>query len=388
MVLMLDNLTRAILLILLVCGAAHSQGPTRFTVETADGTHKAVELVALTDTRVLTIVEAGRRRTLERWIEMHRENQKLPALLDRDFALLTNGDRIPLQPATPALLEDGRLILRCAKTLPGATQKALSVYAPHVALLFWSFPDGIDDADLFFARLQRETRKRDVVYLKNGDRIEGNIFALADKTGCVSAGEGRKTQTPWANIAGIAWNTDRQARLRTKKSYYRVVLDGGARVNFLDLRFDEKTRRWLGTTQFGANLEMPDSAILAIDERQGQTVDLSDLTYTRYEHRPYLGATWPLVLDAGATGHSLRLDASFYEKGLGTHASCSVAYKLNGQYQRLRQHRRHRPRARPRGRVRLFVELDGKRTDLNSGKEITARDAPLQIRLDVGGVRT
>jgi hypothetical protein len=166
------------------------------------------------------------------------------------------------------------------------------------------------------------------------------------------------------------------------------VLDGGARVNFLDLRFDEKTRRWLGATQFGANLEMPESAILAIDERQAQTVELSDLTYTRYEHRPYLGASWPLVLDAGATGHPLRLAGSTFEKGLGTHASCSVAYKLDAQYQRFDSIVGIDPDRAPRGRTRVAIELDGKRTDLNAGKEITARDTPLQVRLELRGVRT
>jgi NPCBM/NEW2 domain len=382
------KITRPILLMLLFGGAVHAQGPARFTIETAEETHKASGLIALAETRALTIIEAGRRRTLERWIELRREGQTLPALLNRNFALLTNGDRIPLEPAASVLLQDGRLLLRCAKTLPGAPEKAVSLYAPHVAVLFWSLPDGIDDADSLIAKIQREVRKRDVIYLKNGDRIEGTIAAMTDKTGCVSVNEGRNTATPWANIAGIAWNTDRQARLRTKKSYFRVVLDGGARVNFLDLRFDEKTLRWLGTTQFGTSLDMPESAVLAIDERQGQAVDLSDLTYTRYEHRPYLGASWPLVLDAGVTGHPLSLAGNAFEKGLGTHASCSVSYKLEAQYQRFDSIVGIDPERAPRGRARIALEIDGKRIDLNAGKEMTARDAPLQIRLDVRGVRT
>jgi hypothetical protein len=380
------------ILLLFFLTAARAQEPVRFTIETAELTHKAAELVALTDARTLTFTEAGRQRTLQRWLELRREGRTLPALLKRDFALLTNGDRIPLEPAAPALLEDNRLLLQCARTLPGAPEKALSLYAPHVALVFWSLPEGADDADLFFARLQRETRKRDVVHLKNGDRIEGTITALAAKTGCVSVNvnvnDGRKTQTPWANIAGIAWNTDRQARLRTKKPYFRAVLGGGARINFLELSFEEKTRRWLGKTQFGASLEMPEAAVLAIEARQDQAVDLGELTYLRYEHRPYLGAAWPLVLDASATGHPLRLGGRTFEKGLGTHASCSIVYKLDGQYQRFDSIVGIDPERAPRGRAHAAIELDGKRIELNAGKELTGRDAPLPVRLDVRGVRT
>jgi hypothetical protein len=44
------------------------------------------------------------------------------------------------------------------------------------------------------------------------------------------------------------------------------------------------------------------------------------------------------------------------------------------------------PRSR-RGRARLAVELDGKKVELNEGKELTSHDPPLQVRLDVAGVR-
>ena len=383
---MTANLRRSILLTLALAAAAQAQEPTRFSVETAESAHKAVELVELNQGG-LTFIEAGRRRTAEKWIELRRDGKPLPALLDRDFALLTNGDRIPLDSVAPALLENNRLILRLGKSLPGATEKPSSIYAPYVALVFWSLPDGVEDADLFFARLQRETRKADIVFLRNGDRIEGTIAEMAAKTGIVSVNAGRKTPTRWADVAGIAWNTERQARLRTKKPYYRVVLDGGARINFLDLRFDGTTGRWKGKTQFGPELEMPLAAVLAVDERQGQAVDLSELTPARYEHRPYLGVSWPLGVDADAAGHSLRVAGSTFEKGLATHASCSVSYKLDGQFQRFDSLIGIDARRSPRGKVRAAIELDGKRTELNAGKEIAPRDEPLPIRMDVRGVK-
>ena len=34
-----------------------------------------------------------------------------------------------------------------------------------------------------------------------------------------------------------------------------------------------------------------------------------------------------------------------------------------------------------------YIELDGKRLDLNNGKELTSKTAPLPLRLDVRGVR-
>jgi NPCBM/NEW2 domain len=194
-------------------------------------------------------------------------------------------------------------------------------------------------------------------------------------------------QTAWSKLAGIAFNTERQARLRTKKTYVRTVLDGGARVNFLELRFEEKTRQWIGKTQFGATLELPEASVLAAEVRQGQAVDLAELTPTRYEHRPYLGAAWPLRKDAALTGQPLRIRENTYEKGLGTHAACQVAYKLDGQYQRFDAVVGIDDMARL-GKARVAIDLDGKRIDLNDGKELTSQSPPLTVRLDVRKVRT
>jgi hypothetical protein len=369
------------------CGRAGGQEPSpRFTIETPAQTRSGCSLIALDADGTLHVEHSAARAALPRFIEIRREGKNLPPLLTRNFVSLSNGDRLPLAAEASASLEESRLRVWPANSLLGANGKGLDLFAPNVVLLFWSLPDGVDDAERFFGRLQHEPRKRDVVFLQNGDRIEGTLAALDPKIGCVIATDGRKVQTPWPKLAGIAWNTDRQARLRTKKTYSRAVLEGGARVNFLELRFQEKARRWTGKTQFGATLELPESSLLALDVRQGLAVDVSALTPARYEHRPFLGAAWPLAKDAAATGRPLRLNGSTYERGLGTHAACKVAYKIDGQYQRF-DALVGIDESSPRGRARAAIDLDGKRIDLNDGKELTSQTAPLRVQLDVGNVR-
>jgi hypothetical protein len=366
--------------------AGDQEPPPRFTIDTPTQTHSGCALVALEENGTLHIDAAGSRVKLPSFCEMRRDGHKLPPLLTRNFVCLSNGDRLPIDGNASAILEGNKLRIWPAKSFLTAHAKGMELFAPHVVLLFWSLPDGVDDAERFFMQLQEEPRKRDVVYLLNGDRIEGTVASLGG-SGCMIATDRRKVQTPWSKLAGIAWSTERQARLRTKKSYTRAVLEGGARVNFLDLRCEEKTRRWVGKTQFGAVLELPDASVIALDVRQGQAVDLSDLTPARYEHRPYLGAAWPLVKDAAATGQPLRLFGNTYEKGLGTHAACQVAYKLDGQYQRFDGLVGIDDASR-RGRAKVAIDLDGKRIDLNDGKELTSQTEPLTVRLDVRNVRT
>jgi hypothetical protein len=368
------------------CLAADEPLP-RFTIETPAESRSGCALIAMGETGALQVEQTGTRARLPGYIGIRQEGRKLPALLTRNFVSLTNGDRLPLDPDAAVSLEDSRLHVWPAKSLPSARADGLKLFAPNVVLLFWALPDGVDDVERFFARLQEDPRKRDAVYLHNGDRVEGTVTALSAKVGCVVTTDGRKVQTPWSQLAGIAWNTDRQARLRTKKPYARAVLQGGARVNFLELRFEEKTRRWVGKTQFGASLKLPEASVLAVDMRQGLAVDLADLTPARYEHQPYLGVAWPLMKAAAASGRPLLLNGSTYEKGLGTHAPCRVAYKLDGKYQRFDALVGIDDSSR-RGRARVAIELDGKRLELNEGKQWTSQTAPVFVRLDVRKVRT
>jgi hypothetical protein len=367
--------------------AITQEAPPRFAVETAAQTHAGCMLLSMAESGALHLKVGDADKKLDQLVELRQDGRLLPPMLTRNFVSLSNGDRLPLDADAAASLQDGRLRVWPAKELGDLHDKGLSLFGPNVVLLFWSVPDGVDDAERFFAELQEESRKRDVAYLKNGDRIEGTLSALGGKTGCVFTSDGRKVQTPWAQLAGIAFNTDRQARLRTKGRFARAILDGGARVNLLDLRFDDKSRRWAGKTQFGAAIDLPEVCLLALDVRQAAAVDLSEMTPARYEHRPYLGPAWPLAKDAAATGRPLRLAGNTFEKGLGMHAASQATYKLDGKYTRFDAVVGIDEMSR-RGRARVAIEVDGKRIDLNEGKELTAQTTPLPVRLDVKGVRT
>lgn len=355
-----------------------------FTADAA--TRTTGTLLGLTDDGAIHLQSAGMRLSLPRLIELRQDQKNLPPRLTRNFVSLSNGDRLPLDADAAAILDNGRLRLWPHPALPGFTAKNLNLFAANVVLLFWSLPDGVDDPERFFAQLQDEPRKRDAVYLKNGDHLEGAVIGLDGKTGCTLDIAGRKVQTAWSKLAGIAFNTDRLARLRTKKAYYRAVLDGGARVNFVDMKFEDKPRRFVGKTQFGVAFEIPESSLLALDVCQGPAVVLAEQTPARYEHRPFLGASWALAKDAAATGGPLCLAGDTFEDGIGMHAPSQVSYKLDGKFERF-----HAlvgiDAASKRGRAKVALELDGKRIDLHDGKELTIQNAPLLIRQDVTGVR-
>jgi hypothetical protein len=381
------KITLSLLVALALVAAADAQDAPRFTIDTPTQTRSGCSLRALDETGTLKLQDGAGCLVLPRFVEIRQDGPKLPALLTRHFVSLSNGDRLPLDPDAPAKLAASRLHVWPAKSLSGAPAKGLDLFAPYVVLLFWSLPEGVDDPERFFAELQEAPRKRDAVYLQNGDRLDGAIVALGEKTGCVVSIDGRKVETPWSKLAGIAFNTERQARLRTKKPFYRAVLDGGARVNFLELKFEEKPRVWIGKTQFGTVLELPEASMIAVETRHAMALDLADLTPARYEHRAFLGAAWPLMKDAAVSGQPLRIQGNSFEKGLGTHAACQVVYKLDEKFQRFDAIVGIDELAR-KGRARVAIDLDGKRIELNDGKELTSQTPPITLRLDVNKVRT
>jgi hypothetical protein len=359
----------------------------RWTVETTTHTIGHSTLGALDAKGTLHVRVDAEQLALPRVVELRRTDVTLPALLTRNCVCLTNGDRIPLDPDAPAVLEGSRLRVWPGKSLPALNAEGVSLYVPTVVMAFWAIPDGVENAERYLAEIEAEPRKRDVVFLQNGDRLEGTVTKLTGKDGCIVTVGARHIHTPWAKLAGIAWSTERQSRLRTKKTYWRATLDGGARINFLDATFDEKTRRWTGVTQFGATLDLPEAGVIALDRRQAAAIDLADLTPTRYEQRPYLDVAWPLVKNASVSGSPIRIRENTYEHGVGVHAPCRVEYKLDGQYQRFLVTVGIHDAAR-RGRAKVAIELDGKRINVNEGKELTNQTPPIPVHLDVTRART
>jgi hypothetical protein len=387
LILMSTRPLAAVVFACLLHGAVAQAPPLRHAVVTATDCCAGASLLAMNADGVLQIDDGEKRRTVPRLVELRQEGALLPAFPTRSFLLLTNGDRIPLDPEAAANLTESKLRVWPDKSLPKWSVSSLTVYAPNVVMLFWSVPDGVEDAELFYAKLHEERRKHDVVYLQNGDRIEGALAEINSKAGVIVMSDRKKVQTPWSKLAGIAWNTDRQARLRSVKTHWHAVLKGGARLNFPELGLDEKSHVWSGKTQFGAPLELPMDSVLSLEVRLGSALDLAELTPVRYEQRPYLGVSWPLAKNAAVTGHPLRLSSGTYEKGLSVHAPCRVSYALNGAYQRFDSLVGFDETQARRGRARLAVEFDGKRIELNGGIELTSRDPPLSVQLDVRGVR-
>jgi hypothetical protein len=319
-------------------------------------------------------------------VSLRRRGLALPAHPAGPQVVFANGDRVPLHARPGLRLTGERLHFRPQTPLrPGGTD--LDPPLRTVALVWLSAPAGAGDAAPFLRRLLAEPRPRDLVLLRDGDRVEGNLVALGPEGCRVLAGR-RRVDLPLERVGVIVRGGQIRALDPPAGPYGHLVLTDGSRLALTAARADGERRTLRGKTAFGAAIEVPLERVAALDVRQGVAVYLSDLEPRAYEHTAFLGASWPLARDGTVAGRELRLGGATYDKGLGMHSASRVTYDLGGRYRRFEAVVGLDERTGKRGRVRVAVLVDGKERPLDRGGALTLADGPVRVRLDVREART
>lgn len=315
-------------------------------------------------------------------ISLRRHGTTLPPFPLGNFVVLTNGDWITL--SRPRLDEE-RLRFVPSGLRPEQGEET-AVPLAYVSQLWLKLPEGQRDVFSLVRRFTGQPPTADVVFLINGDRIEGKVAGL-DPKGCRVRTGSQDILLSLERLAGIVFSGELQAPLRSRGPWWHVVLVDGSRLGFSTLRLDAGRPVFSGKALAGPRLEIPLPGVVALDRRQGRAVYLSDLKAKAYQHTPFFGVHWPLMADASVNGQPLRLAGQTYDKGLGLHSHSRVSYDLAGQYQRLEATVGLDDLAGHRGRARFQVLVDGKETDWGGPGELTAGAEPLPVRVNVQGAR-
>jgi hypothetical protein len=318
-------------------------------------------------------------------VSLRRQGGKLPPQPLGEQAVLSNGDRVPLDPAAGLRLGDEVLSARPLEPLRAAAGDVLRLPLSRLAVLWLFAPRGADDTAMFLRGLAQGERSRDQVLLRNGDLIEGTVVSLDRAGGCKVRVGNKVVETPCARVAAVAFSTELLARARPKGVFGHLVLANGCRLSLVSAAVDAERGRLTGKTVFGATVEVALGDVVALDLRQGRAVYLSDLTPSEYVHTPFLAVSWPFVRDGSAAGRAMLLPGGTYDKGLGMHADSRITYALNRRYDWFEAAVGLDRETGMRGRVRVEVLVDGKAQVVGPDREITAADAPLVLRIRVRG---
>jgi hypothetical protein len=310
-------------------------------------------------------------------ISMRRRGQPLPALPIDEHVLFVNGDALPgrvIQLANERLQLDVQL-----EPLSPSGHNEKAVPLSTVAALWFSAPDGVGDVQRFRRQVVRERRRRDRVFFRNGDRLEG-VLTRIEQDAVTLEVDKKAQRLDRERIAVIACNTEFARASRPRGIYGRLVLANGARLSLASAEGDEQT--WTGKTLFGASLRIPVEQIVALALLHGRATYLSELKPKTYEHTPYFGLSWPFENDASVTGQDLRLAGSTYDRGIGMHTESRLTYDLEGNNEWFESLAGLDDRAGPAANASVQVLVDGKPAGT---ADLTGTTSPKPLRVRIAG---
>jgi hypothetical protein len=320
---------------------------------------------------------------LDHWLTLRRSKTPLLPPPRTAHVVLVAGDRIRLADQASLKIVDNQLYCQVAAPLR-VHQGTLKIPLSCVAMIWLGGPEETQEPVLLLRQLLSASRQQDVVLLRNGDKVEGHLLPFDSTLPCRLKVGKEQVELLWANIGAIAYSTELLAGKPPAAVYYQLVLSDGTRLSVQSASLARGAATLTARTLFDVAVEVPIAHVVALDVRHGAAVYLSDLKPAKYEHKPFVGTAWPLVLDGSVTGGELRLANSTFDKGLGLHAESRVSYDLDGQYRWFEATVGLDPEHGKKGRVHIRVLVDGKEKDIGWKKELTASDGPLAVRVDVG----
>jgi hypothetical protein len=258
-----------------------------------------------------------------------------------------------------------------------------------VAIWWRSAPDGVAAADRFRRQLLARERKNDVVYLQNGDVLEGALASIDDKKVSMEV-EKKPIAADVNRLAAVAISSEPAPGLRPRGLHALLTLDSGARVTLRSIECRDGIAL-KATTACGPSIRVPLGRVVAFDLFGGRAQYLSDMKPAKFEEPlPYLGVDsirWPVVADGSVDEGDLRLGGSTYAKGIGLHSSGQVRYSLNKAFRRFEATVGLDDKTGRFGSVRILVLGDGKPLDVGFRDELTAKNGPVKLQANVAGVK-
>ena len=360
------------------CVSGNQPASSPFVLETSDRELVTGSLVELSEDWSVRLNGREEVRAAGRdVVSLRRVGAVPPPVPARSFVLLVNGDVIPFNGIR---LNDERFVLN---PLIGNT-KEIRLNPSQVALVWFSGPDAERHPDKLRRTLAAGQRTRDRILLQNGDTLEGTITAMDEKVVRTEVDK-RNQELPISKMAIIAMNTELASRRKPNGPYVRVVLANGGRLSLSSATADGETLSGKLTSGIPIHVNVRDLVSLSIF--QGCAEYLSDMKPSKVEQTPYLDSTLAPVLDGTAKDRDLRVGGGRYDKGIGMHGACRMTFDLRGAFKRIESLVALDDVTGREGRARVEVLVDGKAQQLGLERDLTHRNGPLTVRVDVTGAK-
>lgn len=283
------------------------------------------------------------------------------------FVYLANGDRL----AASATGMDGEHLHVRFDRLPGRPAANIPLLTVRGVVL--KRPDRQADWSPLESLLLTFDGKNDLVVLRNGDRVAGRIAEL-NETHVTLAGETGKISRD--GVRAFAFDPRFLERPEALGPRMLLQLADGSRITAG--KAVARTAAGLRIeTSFGAELDVPVSAVRSLLSLPGNVEPLSRLKPAAFEHTPYIDGKHELHRNRNVLSGPLMLRGREYPLGLGMHSRSRATWELDGKPRTFLATVGVDDAANGRGSVVFRVLLDGK--EAFASPMVTGRSDPLPI---------
>jgi hypothetical protein len=296
------------------------------------------------------------------------------------------------------ILPDGDF-LHC-ESIGAAGERTLAVKVPQLAAEPLEFPLDALVAVLFAAdssaspvefntwclRARTEARAGEVLWLKNGDRLEGGLAAITEKTLAFQSGEAAEpTEYPRAKIQGVGFNPNARPDEPGPDSWLELALVDGSRLAVVKARLDQGILH--ATTRYGPLIQVPLDQLQSLHFRSPRLVYLTEREPNGTAFVGYIDAhAERFGRDLTLTGSPLRVAGRRIHHGIATRPRTLLAYKTLPGDARFQAQVGVQEQAGPLASVVFRVLVDGQ--ERFATKPMTVGEPSAAIDIDLKGVRS
>ncbi len=373
--------TLALLLILLPGGPAPARDSSTdgadpiFTALLIDGRSPSGRIVSLAESSVTIATREGKKEKLplDQLVKLTRDSPGAMAAGENTQAvMLAEGDRlmrVRIDSATDSSLELKSEILG-------------KLEVPLECILGMILKGG-GPAETFEAlrnRVVDESRSSEVVWLTNGDRLEGSFLGMDDHAIKLQIEE-KPVEIERSGAVAMGFDPALIRYPRPKGAFLEATLSDGTRIGLASARLVEGNVE--GTTRFGKDVHFPATALARLHSRSASVIYLSERKPAAAQYDTYVGPTRPFRVDRAVDGQPIQLGGQSYDRGIGTESRSLIAFRIEPGDRRFQALIGVDERAGPPGSVVFRVLVD--RQERFKSAPMTDRDPPKSLDIDLAG---
>lgn len=294
-----------------------------------------------------------------------------PAVFGRikSLVILTNGDRLAVDTLK---MQDEALVCRTS------TDNDLQIPIEFIQAFVLQYPRSAAQRRSLLSTLDQHTEDNDVLMLKNGDRIRGELLSLTPIEATLQT-DSEEFTAPRSGIKAVAMNVALAAKLSPPDEHFIVLLTDGSSITVSTL---ELTKAKLScTTLFDTRFIVALKHVTTVLVRNDRIVPLSQLKPAAWDYTPFISGQRKLNIDRNSAGNDLLLAGRRYPFGLGMHSKSVATYKLDNKYAGLISDFGIDDQATGQGSVEFRITVDGKTVIQHTVKGRSARQSTGMLSL-------